>query len=1299
MQPSHRPRPLAARLVLGLLLLGPAIALALSPERSLHQYNLRTWRQSNGLPSNTVNTVLQTPEGHLWLGTPKGLVDFDGVEFLLVGLPGQSATRPPLITRLSPRSAAGFWVALERGNYGSFIDQRFQASALPAALGDYSSTRFVHETRNGDLFVGVYGSLWRIRPSGAAECLLPHTDIFCVEEDGRGRLWFGSATGELFRWEREQLDPVGEPAAGLWKDSVITAIASAPDGSLWIGAANGLHRLTPDLWPAPPVGIDVQPRALLFDRHGALWIGTISSGLLRYRGGAIDRLGVQEGLASDRILALAESDDGSLWIGTEDGLSQLADIKFPLVSRHEGLAAEACLAVATAPDGSLWAGTPNGLTHLRADGITNYGRDLADGFSSAWVKRLHVVRNGDVYFLGGRRDLNRFRDGRVTRTWQFATWPGILAEDEQGLLLSEGATLYRVVGDTVEPYRLADGTPPALGWINAVLRTRDGSLWVAAKNGLFQLRDGVLRTPLAHLRLEDDAFLFLAEDDDGSLWASRHSGLVRLRDGAVATVDRSHGLPSDFVYAFVADTLGHFWCDSPEGFFRIRQSELNAVADGRLARLTATLFAGQHAVKTTEKAARDYSGCRTADGQIWFPSTKGVIRIDPAHIAMDSRPPVAFIKRILVDGREYRADREPSPHPGAGNLEFNYAALDYLAPERIRYRYRLEGFQDDWVEAGARRTAFFTNLDPGRYRFRVQACNADGVWSATDTAVALTLPPRLDQTWWFRTGAGLLVAALLGYAAWTRERRRRRELAESRRREELQLQMIESSPIAMAMLDRHAEVLFTNATFTRLFGYTAREVPDLDTLFRRLRPSDTDPTLWRDTWRTQFADAGSLSPAAEPVEVVVTGKDGTRKTVAITLSTVAGRTLLVCTDLTARKRAEEERAALEEQLRQSQKMEAIGRLSGGVAHDFNNMLTAILGNVSLVETDSRLPPETAGSIADIKEAATRAANLTRQLLAFSRKQPIHAVPLDLNGVVGDMARMLGRILGEDIRMTFRLAEAPVPLHADVAMIEQVVLNLAVNARDAMPGGGELVIATAIVEIPAGAEAPGPTARSGRFARLTVGDSGNGIDPAILPRIFEPFFTTKDVGKGTGLGLATVYGIVEQHHGWIGVESRVGQGSTFHVHLPVYELEPAAKPPATLAPPPGARSAMRRTILVVEDDVTVRALARRALAAGGHEVLEAATGPEALGVWAAHRERIEILLTDIVMPDGLNGLELARRLGAEKAGLRVIYSSGYSADIAGGDFSGREGIDFLPKPYAPTDLLRIIERAGTTLPSK
>jgi signal transduction histidine kinase len=400
--------------------------------------------------------------------------------------------------------------------------------------------------------------------------------------------------------------------------------------------------------------------------------------------------------------------------------------------------------------------------------------------------------------------------------------------------------------------------------------------------------------------------------------------------------------------------------------------------------------------------------------------------------------------------------------------------------------------------------------------------------------------------------------------------------------------------------------------------------------------------------------------------------DGTRKAL-----------LVLARDVTERNRADATRQNLEAQLRQSQKMEAIGQLAGGVAHDFNNILTIIHGNMSLLLDSGRLPADESGLAQEVLQAAERAAALTRQLLLFGRKSVIQARDLDLNELVGNLTRMLRRTLGDDIALRTVYAPGLKAVHADPGMIEQVLLNLAVNARDAMPGGGTLTLATSLVEFATGQLPRNPDASAGTFVCLAVADTGAGMPPAILARIFDPFFTTKEVGKGTGLGLATVYGILRQHGGWVDVESELGRGSEFRVYLPATERpcpgnEPKPHEPVLL--PAGTEC-----VLVVEDEPSVRLLVVNLLKRFGYRVLAAETGVEALKVWAKHGSEIDLLFTDITMPDGMTGRELARRIQEQRPGLKVIFTSGYSADLANLDVGAVEGLNFLQKPFSPAQL--------------
>jgi two-component system, cell cycle sensor histidine kinase and response regulator CckA len=381
-----------------------------------------------------------------------------------------------------------------------------------------------------------------------------------------------------------------------------------------------------------------------------------------------------------------------------------------------------------------------------------------------------------------------------------------------------------------------------------------------------------------------------------------------------------------------------------------------------------------------------------------------------------------------------------------------------------------------------------------------------------------------------------------------------------------------------------------------------------------------------------------------------------------------------------------DRQNLEAQLRQAQKMESVGQLAGGVAHDFNNILTVIQGHTSLL-TMSPLPEDALDSARQIGLAADRAANLTRQLLTFSRRQIIQPKNLDLNEVVSNMTRMLRRLLGEDITLQVNYAPHLPLVQADPGMMEQILMNLSVNSRDAMPKGGKLLIDTSVVTLDAGTSRKLPGSSPGEFVCLRVKDTGKGIPPEVMPHIFEPFFTTKDVGKGTGLGLATVYGIVQQHRGWLNVTSKVREETMFEIFLPgLSGTGVAMETGAAVAP---AVRGGNETVLVVEDETPLRQLVRNVLQRYGYRVLEANSGVDALPVWLEYQDQISLLLTDMVMPHGVSGRELAERLRGDKPELKVIYSSGYSLAVVGADMVLREGLNFLQKPYNPVKLAKAV----------
>jgi two-component system, cell cycle sensor histidine kinase and response regulator CckA len=380
-----------------------------------------------------------------------------------------------------------------------------------------------------------------------------------------------------------------------------------------------------------------------------------------------------------------------------------------------------------------------------------------------------------------------------------------------------------------------------------------------------------------------------------------------------------------------------------------------------------------------------------------------------------------------------------------------------------------------------------------------------------------------------------------------------------------------------------------------------------------------------------------------------------------------------------------ERVMLERQLRQAQKMEAIGQLAAGVAHDFNNILTVIHGHAGMMQEKLHFNSPHTKSLAQITKAASRAGALIRQLLMFSRKQVMQFRYLNFNETLHNAVEMLQRLVGEHVQIDFLPAASLPAIHADSSMLEQIVMNLAVNARDAMPNGGRVSIVTSLETVHRAPTPMDPERRDGEYICLAFGDNGTGMDAQIISRIFEPFFTTKAVGKGTGLGLSTVFGIVRQHQGWLDVDSKPNRGTTFRIYFPASQ-QVAEKTEVTVNKILRSGS---ETVLVAEDEDALREMVAEVLRSQGYTVLEAASGRHAIEVWEQSKRPVDLLVTDIVMPGGILGGELAERLVEKSPTLRVIYTSGYSPGMAGKEISLLEGRNFLAKPYTVGALAQFV----------
>lgn len=467
--------------------------------------------------------------------------------------------------------------------------------------------------------------------------------------------------------------------------------------------------------------------------------------------------------------------------------------------------------------------------------------------------------------------------------------------------------------------------------------------------------------------------------------------------------------------------------------------------------------------------------------------------------------------------------------------------------------------------------------------------------------------------------------------------------------------------------------------FVAMFGRDRAHLPATEEQFMAcIHPED------RDLVRRSFGSA-MVNDTTVQCEFRILWPDRTVRwhaTLGRTMRDARGRPLkLVGVGMDVTRRRE-----LEAELRQFQKLEGIGQLAGGVAHDFNNILSAMLLQIDLLGMDENLSRETRQALSDLNTQAHRASDLTRQLLMFSRRSVLSLKRINLNRVANDMIRMLGRLIGEDIDLRLDREDNLPPVEADVGLMEQVLMNLVVNARDAMPGGGRITLHTTPIALNLVHLSQHPQRRPGSCVCLAVCDTGCGMNAETMKRIFEPFFTTKEVGKGTGLGLATVHGIVAQQKGWVEVESAVGVGTTFRVFLPAAEQGSVA-----LAPLDPVLPFQRGTecILVVEDEPMLRQLIAQALRVLGYKVFEAEQGRDAMACWESHGPEVDLLLSDTVLPGGMSGLQLAEMLVHLKPGLRVIMTSGYNTEIGRSGTIGKAGFVYLPKPYEMKVLTRIV----------
>ncbi len=762
--PFHR-----LSLVIALLVCGSSVAVALDSQRDLSRYGHEVWLTENGLPQNTVHAIAQTRDGYIWIGTEEGLARFDGVKFTVFDKQNTSQLKSNYIRALLADSHGALWIGtaeglvrLLKGNFTLFTTNE----GLPS-----NTIQGVYEDREGNLWVatatglGLFkgggvttfttrerliggsiqalfedaeGALWIATPYGVGRVKdgtftnytvrdgLGSNSVRAIQQDRDGRLWFGSLGG-LTSYSDGRFTTY-TTRDGLPNDRIISLYAGR-DGILLVGTAGGLCRFNDGRFAGLNSGEALSTNtilSLLEDLEGNLWIGTESAGLNLLKDTKFTTFTVKTGLSNDVIKTIYEDQQGNTWIGTDGGgLNLLKDGKISVYTTRDGLSSNVVLALSGDRAGNLWVGTPDGLNRLSNGKFTTF--TAADGLANNDVRSIAGDTLGNLW-IGTRGGLTRMKDG------VFKTFTEV------------------------------DGLPNDL---IAVLHVDSkGTLWIGTFGGLGKVMNDEFTSITTRDGLSSDAVISLYEDSDDTLWIGTNGGgLNRLKDGKISAYTTRNGLLDDTVYRIMEDGRSNLWLSCRKGVFHIAKQSLDEFANGRISSIAPVAYGTADGMMTREcSGGGDPAGWKSVDGKLWFPTIKGVALIDPERIKLNSQPPPVVIEQIRIDDQSIApSDRIELPS-GTTRLDFYYTAPSFVAPEKVRFKYRLEGFDKDWIDSGTRRIAYYTNLRPGTYNFRVIASNNDGVWNETGAAFSLYLKPYFYQTYWFYAvcllGMGVLASLL-----------------------------------------------------------------------------------------------------------------------------------------------------------------------------------------------------------------------------------------------------------------------------------------------------------------------------------------------------------------------------------------------------------------------------------------------------------------------------------------------------------------------------------------------------------
>ena len=1182
---------------LAALLLSPIAARALDPTKSLFQFNCKNWTRLSGLPADRISAIAQDKEGYVWLGSQNGLIRFDGQAFSVVPVDLPSA-RGTNVSTLKLAENGVLWFSIWQGGFGGFDGEKFIPLDDGLWDGGAESTTLMMARDGVAIWTATVNGWGRWTPGRPQETLPIRVlgSIISVSEDKFGRVWFGTAMEGLHYWEKGALKAFVDDRL---KAVNIHAIARDSNNDLWVGTNGGLFQYDAELRPKALYFSESQITSLLVDREGVLWVGTSAAGLLRFQDGVFARLGRVEGLGSDDVTSLFEDEEGSLWVGTAEGVSQLSDLKFPIYSSREGLSEGSATNVAASPAGGLWIGTATGAAYFDGDRIVNI-KDRSI-LPNLYVRRVFVAQNGDLYLGDGSRNLIVLRDNEVIARFSHELWPEAFLDDGEDVLAGFGSQLFRIKRDRLEPYEF-EGPAPELGWINDLARATDGSIWAATNGGLFRIDGRKFQRWSEADGLPSGRIHCLEPDVDGGMWCGTTAGLVRMANGRMTHVRVRDGLSDGRIFAIVPDNHGAFWISSGRGILRVSRESLTGFADGKVSQIECMAFDGLESIKVVDRTDQGFTGCRTADGHVWFPTPRGVVKIDPEAYFINKVAPKVQIERVRVDDREISEAEATKLTTSNRNVEFFFNALTFVAPDRTQVKYQLEGFDADWIDASSRRSASYHNLPSGEYTFRIKAANADGIWSTENKEFFISFPPPFYARSWFFVLCGLTTAGGLygGYQVKVRRlRQHQRRLQSANDQLEAKVaqrtdELASSLSLLQATLDSTADGIFAvkysgevvshNLQFARMWRIPAE-----------LASSTNGPEL------NQFLSTQVRNPDAFVSRLALirnTNEEEAFDVIELTDGRVLERycrpqlvkgervgIVMNYRDITERKQAEEKLEHAHQQLLGISRQAGMAEVATSVLHNVGNVLNSVNVSATLVTDKVRESKVTfVTRVADllVSNAADLASFLTSDPkgqklvpylsdLSLALRAEQESITTELTHLsknvehikeIVAMQQSFARVSGVSetvpvkdlIEDALRMNCTALTRHhveiirdyiddpqitVDRHKVMQILVNLISNAKDACSGESSGEDKAITLR----------TAVVGDRVQFSVTDTGVGIPRENLTRIFAHGFTTKKDGHGFGLHSAAL--TANELGGSLLARSEgCGCGATFTLELPL-----------------------------------------------------------------------------------------------------------------------------------------------------